>query len=138
MSNDRSGEPNPLPDAGLVPIRTVSSLTGVNPVTLRAWERRYGLIKPVRTPKGHRLYTMADVDFIQQVTVLLQAGMSIGQVRHVLDPEQPRSETAEEQENDKSVVDVWSSYQQGMIKAVENFEENDLDDLYNEALSCIP
>ena len=31
---------------GLYPIRTVSSLTGINPVTLRAWERRYGMIKP--------------------------------------------------------------------------------------------
>ena len=34
------------------PIRTVSDLTGVNAVTLRAWERRYGLIRPVRSPGG--------------------------------------------------------------------------------------
>ncbi|MDX1336249.1 MAG: MerR family DNA-binding transcriptional regulator, partial [Gammaproteobacteria bacterium] len=34
------------------PIRTVTDQTGVHPVTLRAWERRYGLIKPERTPKG--------------------------------------------------------------------------------------
>jgi DNA-binding transcriptional MerR regulator len=137
MANDWPSDPHSLPNEGLVPIRTVSSLTGVNPVTLRAWERRYGLIKPVRTPKGHRLYTMADVDYIQQVTVLLQAGMSIGQVRHVLDPEQPRTETAEEQKDGKD-GDVWFGYQQGMIKAVEGFEESDLDDLYNEALSLYP
>ena len=40
--------------APLYPIREVSRLTGVNSVTLRAWERRYGLIRPQRTPKGHR------------------------------------------------------------------------------------
>ena len=34
---------------GLFPIREVARLTGVNPVTLRAWERRYGLIQPLRT-----------------------------------------------------------------------------------------
>jgi hypothetical protein len=34
------------------PIREVSRLTGVNPVTLRAWERRYGLIQPTRAPKA--------------------------------------------------------------------------------------
>ena len=34
---------------GLFPISAVSQLTGVNSVTLRAWERRYGLIKPTRT-----------------------------------------------------------------------------------------
>lgn len=39
----------------LYPIRTVSDLTGVNATTLRAWERRYGLIKPLRTDTGHRL-----------------------------------------------------------------------------------
>ena len=65
---------------GLYPIRTVSSLTGVNSITLRAWERRYGLIKPVRTPKGHRLYTQNDIDLIQQVLELLDKGISIGQV----------------------------------------------------------
>ncbi|HWT28549.1 MAG TPA: MerR family DNA-binding transcriptional regulator, partial [Methylophilaceae bacterium] len=37
------------------PIRTVAALTGINPITLRTWERRYGLIAPIRTPKGHRL-----------------------------------------------------------------------------------
>ena len=31
---------------GRIPIRTVANLTGVNPVTLRAWERRYQLLKP--------------------------------------------------------------------------------------------
>jgi hypothetical protein len=30
------------PETELYPIRTVATLTGVNPVTLRAWERRYG------------------------------------------------------------------------------------------------
>ncbi|MBT8131818.1 MAG: MerR family DNA-binding transcriptional regulator, partial [Gammaproteobacteria bacterium] len=45
------------PESGLddlYPIRTVVSLTGINAVTLRAWERRYGLVKPKRTAKGHR------------------------------------------------------------------------------------
>ncbi len=69
---------------GLFPIRTVAQLTGVNPITLRAWERRHGLIRPVRTPKGHRLYTAQDVDTIQQVLKLLDQGMSIGQVPQVM------------------------------------------------------
>ena len=63
-----------LPGDGLIPIRTVSSLTGVNSVTLRAWERRYDLVKPIRTPKGHRLYTLSDVDLINQVVALQQGG----------------------------------------------------------------
>ncbi len=49
------------------PIRKISELTGINPVTLRAWERRYGLIKPERTPKGHRLYTDEHVQLIRRI-----------------------------------------------------------------------
>ncbi|OOE97942.1 hypothetical protein BZG79_15885, partial [Salinivibrio sp. MA427] len=37
-------------------ISQVAEQTGVNPVTLRAWQRRYGLLSPARTAKGHRLY----------------------------------------------------------------------------------
>ena len=50
-----------------IPIRAVASLTGVNAVTLRAWERRYGLIRPLRTPSGHRMYTHQHIDQIHRV-----------------------------------------------------------------------
>ncbi|MFZ1539056.1 MAG: MerR family transcriptional regulator, partial [Chromatiaceae bacterium] len=50
------------PRPGLYPIRTLSRLTGVPAVTLRAWERRHRLLTPTRTEKGHRLYNEADVD----------------------------------------------------------------------------
>jgi hypothetical protein len=57
----------------LFPIREVSRLTGVNPVTLRAWERRYGLIQPTRTESGHRLYSLADIDAVQEHPCLARA-----------------------------------------------------------------
>ncbi|WP_370248968.1 MerR family transcriptional regulator, partial [Thalassolituus sp.] len=49
------------------PIREFARLTGVNPVTLRAWERRYGIIQPLRTPKGHRYYTDDHVDQVKSI-----------------------------------------------------------------------
>ena len=52
---------------GLFPIREVARLTGVNPVTLRAWERRYGLIQPLRTESGHRLYSSTDIDTVHRI-----------------------------------------------------------------------
>ncbi|MGB5177623.1 MAG: MerR family transcriptional regulator, partial [Gammaproteobacteria bacterium] len=73
------------PAEGLLPIRTVSILTGVNSVTLRAWERRYGLIIPQRTPKGHRLYTNQDVERINRIVELLNQGISVGHVKPLLD-----------------------------------------------------
>lgn len=118
-------------EVGQYPIRTVSSLTGVNSITLRAWERRYGLIKPIRTPKGHRLYTQNDIDLIQQVLELLDKGISIGQVKDHLKGE--GNQAAKE-----ATDDPWSNYQRRMLNAIVRFDSGALDQAYNEALSLYP
>jgi MerR family transcriptional regulator, light-induced transcriptional regulator len=67
-----------------LPIREISRLTGINTVTLRAWERRYGLLKPQRTEKGHRLYTQEDLQRIQQVQYWLNKGLAISKVNELV------------------------------------------------------
>ena len=114
---------------GLYPIGTVSEITGVNAVTLRAWERRYGLIQPERTPKGHRMYSQTDVDKIQQIVDQLGRGIAISRVAESLQVE-PASAGAE--------ADVWKIYQARMIEAISQFDENVLDAIYNEAMSLYP
>jgi DNA-binding transcriptional MerR regulator len=56
------------PAEKLYTIGTVSKLTGVGAITLRAWERRYGLIQPKRKERGHRLYSRAHIDQINRIT----------------------------------------------------------------------
>jgi len=131
MAQNKQQTENLPGEEELYPIRTVSSLTGVNSITLRAWERRYGLITPIRTPKGHRLYTQNDIDLIQQVLELLDKGISIGQVKDYLKGKsaQPAPETA---------TDPWSNYQRRMINAIVRFDTNALDQAYNDALSLYP
>lgn len=115
----------------LFPIRTVSSLTGVNSVTLRAWERRYGLIRPKRTAKGHRLYSREDIDLINRVLGLLDKGVSIGQVRDALERQGSADQGA-------APADAWSRYRSRMIGAIIRFDEPGLEDTYNEAMSLYP
>ena len=67
------------------PIRELSARTKINTVTLRAWERRYGLLKPQRTPKGHRLYSEKDVDTIERILTLVARGVPIGKVKVLLE-----------------------------------------------------
>lgn len=69
-------------------IRHIAAQTGVNPVTLRAWERRYGLIKPQRTPKGHRLYTEQDIHLVKNILFILSKGFAISKVKDLLANEQ--------------------------------------------------
>lgn len=115
------------------PIRTVSTLTGVNPVTLRAWERRYGLIKPARTPKGHRLYSQRQIERIQRTLELLQQGISIGQVRQFIEPAERGPAVGEIEP-----PDPWQQYSERMWRAIERFDDAALDRVYHEVLSLYP
>jgi MerR family transcriptional regulator, light-induced transcriptional regulator len=125
----------PMPPAdGLLPIRTVSMLTGVNAVTLRAWERRYSLITPRRTPKGHRLYTQQEVARINRIVELLNQGISVSHVKPLLDRMPGEAVTTSTTEDG----DIWKNYQDNMLDAIERFNEPALDNAYNDALSLYP
>lgn len=60
-------------------IKRVAQLTGINPATLRAWERRYGLVAPGRTDSGYRLYSDEDVAMLARIKALVDDGLTIGE-----------------------------------------------------------
>lgn len=74
---------------GCFPIGELSQRTGVNSITLRAWERRHGLLKPARTAKGHRLYGQKDVERVQQTLALIERGVPLRKIRQLLDSGAP-------------------------------------------------
>jgi DNA-binding transcriptional MerR regulator len=61
-----------------MPIGEVARRTGVTVPTLRAWERRYGLLLPVRTAGGHRRYSDEDVQRVLAVLELTGQGWGVG------------------------------------------------------------
>ncbi|EUC69780.1 MAG: MerR family transcriptional regulator [Alcanivorax borkumensis] len=70
--------------AGSISIQHVSMHCGIPAVTLRAWERRYGLLTPARTDKGHRRYSEVDIACIEQIQHWLERGVPISQVAGLL------------------------------------------------------
>ena len=58
-------------------LKVVINETGIAADTLRAWERRYGLPMPDRTPGGHRLYSQHDIETIKWLMAKQREGMSI-------------------------------------------------------------
>jgi DNA-binding transcriptional MerR regulator len=65
----------------------VSRLTGLSPHVLRAWERRYGAVKPLRTPGGTRRYRESDVARLRRLRAAVQSGHSISEVANASDAE---------------------------------------------------
>jgi len=62
------------------PLGAAARLTGLTPDTLRAWERRYGVVEPLRTPGGTRRYRASDLDRLRLVKAAVDAGHRISDV----------------------------------------------------------
>lgn len=121
-------------ETALFPIGTVSEQTGVNTVTLRAWERRYGLLQPRRTPKGHRLYSQQDVERVKQVLILLEQGIPVSRVRDVLDSNRVRPQLLKPAK-DVQTDDPWRHYRALFQRWIRKLDARSLEHAFNEAVS---
>jgi MerR family transcriptional regulator, light-induced transcriptional regulator len=77
-------------------IGELSKRAGVTPELLRAWERRYGLLRPARSAGGLRLYSPADVERVALMQQHLAEGMAAAEaaalaVRDAVDEEAART-----------------------------------------------
>lgn len=121
----------------LFPIREVSRLTGINPVTLRAWERRYGLIQPTRTESGHRLYSQADIDEVRNILGWIERGVAVSKVGKILARSQSLKLQSEVLPNPIS-KDDFKQWQLQLRQAVRAFDELRLEQVYGQVFSTYP
>ncbi|MCP1437590.1 DNA-binding transcriptional MerR regulator [Erwinia persicina] len=71
----------------LYSIGDVAERCRINPVTLRAWQRRYGLLKPQRTEGGHRQFDDEDIQRIEEIKRWIESGVPVGKVKALLEGE---------------------------------------------------
>lgn len=72
-------------------IKAVSNIIGIQPSTLRAWERRYQVIAPKRNQAGHRLYTEEHIQILEWLMEKVSSGMMIGQAVQLLEGNRSQS-----------------------------------------------
>ncbi len=123
----------------LFPIRELARRTGVNASTLRAWENRHGLLRPERTPSGHRLYGEDDVSRVRRLQELLAQGLALAEAAPLLDqPSTTRTADMLEPPGSPPGNSMWRGYLQETLRALEDFSGERLDALYNEACALYP
>lgn len=110
-------------------IGVLSQLTGVNTITLRAWERRYGLLKPTRTEKGHRLYSEEDIGLVREIRFWLSKGIAISKVKPYLKNVHD-SVSVQRNTFEKEVEKV--------LDAVKHFDVNKLSTALDELIALYP
>ena len=71
------------PDLALFSISVAAELTGLQPQTLRIYERK-GLVEPARSPGGTRRYSRRDIDQLQAIAALMTTGLNLAGVQRVL------------------------------------------------------
>jgi DNA-binding transcriptional MerR regulator len=94
-------------------VGAVVHLTGLSPDVLRAWERRYSAIEPLRSAGGSRRYRESDVQRLRLLAAATRAGHGIGSVAHLDDAELARlAEQAEAAPATSSLADGLEALRQ--------------------------
>ena len=76
---------------GVYGISVTSELSGIGSQTLRLYERR-GLLTPSRTEGGTRRYSDDDLERLRRITQLLDQGVNLAGIAHILDLETRNSQ----------------------------------------------
>lgn len=120
-----------LDQQGKYNMKAVSTMVGILPGTLRAWERRYQMIAPVRNDAGHRLYSDNHVRKLKWLAQKVNDGFTISQAISLLEQEHKESTRPFNQQSENRV----SQLQQDILQAFLQFDERTVQDLMNEAFT---
>jgi DNA-binding transcriptional MerR regulator len=83
LESPLSDDSSPRSARGVYGISVASELSGIDPQTLRLYERR-GLLSPDRTAGGTRRYSDDDIDRLQRITELVEDGINIAGIAQIL------------------------------------------------------
>jgi MerR family transcriptional regulator, light-induced transcriptional regulator len=110
----------------LLNIAAISRRTGVAPDTLRKWEQRYGVLRPVRTAGGQRRYDESDVLRVEWLRDRIAEGWRIGEAARMLDGSVPMR------------LDDPAELRDGVIAAVRDVDLVALSATLDQAFAVLP
>jgi MerR family transcriptional regulator, light-induced transcriptional regulator len=97
---------------------------GVTPELLRAWERRYGLLRPVRTQGGFRLYGEEDADRVARMRRGLDDGLSAAEAARAALAPPPSPEH------------LLDDARARLMSAIESYDEADVQAVLDDGLAA--
>ncbi len=119
---------------GLYKIKTIAGLAGFEPTLLRAWERRYGILEPVRTATGHRLYTSDDLALLRVIKSHLSQGRSIGEVV-AMGRERLLRESGDRPSVTQSAHPEFESLVEGLLESALQLDDQRIQEILDQAFS---
>jgi DNA-binding transcriptional MerR regulator len=117
-----------MAEQGVLRIGELSRRVGVSSEVLRAWERRYGVLRPTRSEGGFRLYSTADEARVRRMLALQQEGLSPAVAA--------RTAVAEEDASVASDLPA-EALRQALANALDRFDEGSANRAFDRALGML-
>src|SRR3954453_13996675 len=111
-----------MTDDGALRIGELSKRAGVSPALLRAWERRYGLVRPARSEGGLRLYSPADVERVRLMRQHLAEGLAAAEAGALAGAPSPPARAAVGAEPDPAALPP-AAMRDDLADALDDFDE---------------
>lgn len=122
-------------------IHIASEMTGVSEGLIRAWERRYGVLKPRRTASGYRAYTQGDIEVLKRLKKLTEEGVSIAEAVGLLPQiKQEAKDHLEAQESPRiaPAAEQYGRWRQEVLVAAERLDQQVIERVLDEAMASLP
>ena len=122
-------------------IHIAAELSGVRVELIRAWERRYGVLAPERTPAGYRVYTDRDVALLKRLKALTDEGVSISEAAKLLPQLRAEMDAAPlpappgAEEPSGSQPEAWRA---AVMAAAEAYDQPRVARVLDEVLAALP
>lgn len=140
MSNDTSSPPlEGSTSSSTEPtyrINIAAEMSGVSENLIRAWERRYGVPRPRRTPSGYRAYARTDIEILKRLKQLTQQGVSIAEAVLLVPSlmEEVKALLAREEATLPRMGRAFEPWRDEIVLAAQRFDQATIDSLMDEAV----
>jgi DNA-binding transcriptional MerR regulator len=114
-------QPQGTPTGARYRIAAVSELTGVPGPTLRAWERRYGKPRPMRSASGYRLYDESDIRVVREMRRLCDDGVAAAEAARMT------GTTAEGRPATAPETGAFALAAEALLDAIDRFDDRAVD-----------
>ena len=127
---------NPSASSAMYSIKAVSHATGLSIETLRAWERRYGIVEPTRDGNGRRAYRPEDVIRLRKLREATERGHPISRLARLGsgDIERLLGQPAARQGSATPLQNIAAQ----ILEAASDYRPADCDRLLATALALLP
>jgi len=121
--------------AGMYSIKAASQATGLTVETLRAWERRYGIVVPQRDGTGRRVYAANDVLRLRRLREGTDRGHPIGRLAQLTDE---GLASLLDESTDQRAASASSAFVERILESAQQFRATECEQALTLAIASLP